>query len=359
MNSYQLIHLEIYNNNPSKPAKPSMYCIVNEAMRVDRFCPHVYQPQTPEILFGLDPRKLPDIAIERSKMAKDKKGRKVRKDAPLLLAGVISIPAESDIDFKKFLSLSLRFLKHTYGQNLASVVLHLDESHPHLHFYAIPSLKDGGFSMAEIHPGIKARSECVGKGYSEKANAYKQAMRGYQDMFYAQVGSKLGMTRLGPRVQRLTRKQWKAQQAQAQALSAKHFDLIKRQRKINAIQKSVEAAKNEIQQREIKLTQIEKSAFFQNKEKMKNDYLRKCLSNSEKELAHFGEHAEGLEIKNSAFLKELKTLRKDNESYQRKFDAMSYKLSLKDEYILKLKQQRRDNNHEKANSTYTSNYYSY
>lgn len=359
MSSYQLVHLEIYNDNPSKSEKPSMSSIVSEAMRVDGFCPHVYQPQTPEILYGLDPRQLPDIAIERSKMAKDKKGRKVRKDAPLLLAGVISIPAESDIDFKKFLSLSLTFLKRTYGQNLASVVLHLDEAHPHLHFYAIPSLKDGGFSMAEIHPGIKARSECVGKGYSKKANAYKQAMRGYQDMFYAQVSSKLGMTRLGPRVQRLTRKQWKAQQAQAKALSAKHFDLTKRQRKINAVQKSVEIAKNEIQQRETKLTQIEKSAFFQNKEKMKNDYLRKRLSNSEKELAHFGEHAEDLEIKNSAFIKELKTLRKDNESYQRKFDAMAYKLSLKDEFILKLKQQRRDNNYEKTNSTDTSNCYSY
>lgn len=362
MSGYQFIHVETYNNQ-SVSGRASMDSIVNEVMRVDGYCPHVYQPQTPEVLLGLDPRQLPKIALERVKSAKDKKGRKVRKDAPLLLAGVISISAESDLDFKKFLSLSLAFLKRNYGQNLMSVVLHLDEghpcAHPHLHFYAIPSNKNGRFSMAEIHPGIRARNECVGKGYSQKANAYKKAMRAYQDLFYDQVGFKLGLTRLGPRVQRLTRKEWKAQQAQAQALSAKHSALTRKQREINKAQKSIESIKNEIQRREVKLTQIEKATFFKNKEKMKNAYLRKRLSASEQELATVSEHAECLQVKSSAFLRELKNLRKDNENYQRKFDAMAYKLSLKDEYILQLKQQCRDKNNEKTNSTYASNTYNY
>jgi len=315
MSGYQFIHLETYSNHISKSGKASMHSIVNEAMRVDDCCPHVFQPQTPEILFGIDPRKLPDIALARSLKARDKKGRRIRSDAPLLLAGVISIPAESDLDFKKFLSLSLAFLKRTYSKNLASAVLHLDEEHPHLHFYAIPSLKDGGFSMADIHPGIRARNECQGKGYSKKANSYKQAMRAYQDSFYAQVGSELGMTRLGPKVQRLTRKQWKAQQAQAKAFSAKHSELTRKQRIISKAQKSIETTKKEFQQREIELTQIEKAAFFQNKEKKKNAYLRKRLSSAEKELAHLSEFAEGLELKNSNFLQELKKLRRNNKSY--------------------------------------------
>ncbi|ELQ2336933.1 hypothetical protein QTG64_002151 [Vibrio vulnificus] len=134
--------------------------------------------------------------------------------------------------------------------------------------------------------------------------------------------------------------------------------MTKKQREINKAQKSIESIKNEIQRREVKLTQIEKATFFKNKEKMKNAYLRKRLSASEQELAKVGEHAECLEVKSSSFLRELRNLRKDNENYQRKFDAMAYKLSLKDEYILQFKQQCRDNNNEKTNSTYTSNYYS-
>lgn len=362
MSGYQFIHIETYNNSP-KSGRSSMDSIVNEAMRVEGYCPHVHQPQTPEVLFGLDPRNLPQIAIERVQRAKDKKGRKVRKDAPLLLAGIISIPSESDLDFSKFLSLSLAFLKRNYGQNLMSVVLHLDEGHPsphpHLHFYAIPSLENGKFSMAEIHPGIRARNECVGKGYSQKANAYKKAMRCYQDLFYAQVGFQLGLTRLGPRVQRLSRKEWKAQQAQAQTFSVRQAELARKQRKINKEKNALETVRKEIQQCEIGLTQIEKATLFRNKEKMKNEYLRKRLADIEKELALVGEQAEGLEIKNSTFVQELQNLRKDNKNYQRKFDAMAYKLSLKDEYILQLKQQCRDNNNEKTNSTYTSNFYHY
>ncbi|MDE1211734.1 plasmid recombination protein [Vibrio aestuarianus] len=334
-----------------------MQSIVNEAMRVDGYSPHVYRPMPPELLYGIDPRKLPEIALERSSCALDKMGRRLRKDAPLLLCGVISIESESTTDFKAFLKYSLHYLKKKYGANLMSVVLHLDEAHPHMHFFAMPSLKNGVFNIAEIHDGIRARNDCSG-GYSKKANAYKTAMREFQDSFYEGVASKLGLTRLGPRVQRLTRKQWKAQQAQAQALSAKHSALTKKQREINKVQKSVESIKNEIQQREVKLIQIEKATFFQSKEKMKNAYLRKRLSSTEQELAHVGEHAECLEIKSSAFLQELRHLRKDNENYKRKFDAMAYKLSLKDEYILQLKKQCRDNNNEKTNSTYTSNYYS-
>ncbi len=357
MSGYQFIRIETYAKVSTKKGKPAMQSIVNEAMRVDGFCPHVYQPQTPQVLLGLDPLKLPKIALERSQKSKDKKGRKVRKDAPLLLAGVISLGAESDVNFRDFLKQSIGFLRNKYGENLMSVVLHLDEEHPHLHFYVLPSTKNGSFSMSDIHDGIKARNECDG-GYSKKANAYKHAMRKFQDSYYDEVGSKLGLTRLGPRVQRLTRKEWKAQQAQAQAFSARHAELTRKQLKVDQEKKALETIRKDIHQREIELTQIKKAKFFQNKEKMKTAYLRKRLSASERESAYLSEHAECLEIKSSAFLQELRNLRKDNENYQRKFDAMAYKLSLKDEYILQLKQKCRDNNNEKTNSTYTSNYYS-
>ncbi|WCE30063.1 plasmid recombination protein [Vibrio sp. SCSIO 43137] len=334
-----------------------MQSIVNEAMRVEGYCRHVFRPKTPEILYGLDPRQLPALALERASKTKDQLGRSIRSDAPLLLSGVISVPTDSDVDFKKFLSLSLTYLKRTYGKNLESVILHLDEVHPHLHYYAIPSVINDRFSMAEIHSGIKARNECKDQSYSKKANAYKKAMRQFQDDFYTQVGSKIGMTRLGPKIQRLTRKEWKAQQAQAEALSVELSKLRTQQRKYNQAKKSVEASERRIKQRETELTVIEKTSFFQNKDKRKNAYLRKRLAQAEELLAKSDQHTDSLEAKNSSFVQELKTIRKDNKSYQRRFEAMAHKLLLKDEYILKLKQQRRDNNYEKTNSTYATSHY--
>ena len=63
MSGYQFIHIETYAKVSTKKGKPAMQSIVNEAMRVDGFCPHVYQPQTPQVLLGLDPLKLPQIAL--------------------------------------------------------------------------------------------------------------------------------------------------------------------------------------------------------------------------------------------------------------------------------------------------------
>jgi hypothetical protein len=348
MSGYQFIHIETYAKVSTKKGKPSIQSVVNETMRSDGYCPHVDQPQCPEILYGLDPMKLPQIALDRANKAKDKQGRKIRKDAPLLLGGVVSIGADSDANFSDFIKCSISFLRNKYKQNLASIVLHLDEGHPHLHFYVVPSVKDGGFSMAEIHDGIKARNECNG-GYSKKAHAYKSAMRAFQDSYYDNVGSKLGLTRLGPRVQRVSRKQWKAQQKQAQALSQQRRELNKQHRQI-AIDKAVmDVQRQEIDSRETELTIVDNASFFQKKNEKKNIYLRKrlnkILSDSDDITAQLGDKQEQLMM----VKRELKTFKQANSAYLKKFDAMNYKLELKDQFIRQLKF-RRDNKNEKRHT---------
>lgn len=345
MPGYQLIHVETYAKVSTKKGKPSMVSVVNEAMRVDGYCPHVYRPQKPEVLYGLNPLKLPEIAQKRAAQAKDKQGRKLRKDTPLLLAGVISIGVDSVVNFSDFVKLSIGFLRKKYGQNLMSAVLHLDEEHPHIHFYALPNLIDKQFTMAEIHDGIRARNECEG-GYSKKAHAYKQAMRVYQDSYYNDVSSKLGLTRLGPKVQRLTRKQWKAQQKQAQVFSKQRVELNKQQRQITADKAALLGEKKEIALREAELTVIRGASFFQNKNEKRNLYLRKRLNKSQLQNSDV---VTQLDEKQQSIIKmhrELRALKKANDSYQRKFDAMSYKLELKDQFIRQLKL-KRDNYNEK------------
>jgi hypothetical protein len=118
--------------------------------------------------------------------------------------------------------------------------------------------------MSEIHDGIRARNECKG-GYSKKAHAYKQAMREFQDSYYEDVGSKLGLTRLGPRVQRLTRKEWKAQQKQAQMFLQQHRELNKQQRQVTKNEAVLANEKQAIKQQESELTTISGASFFSNK----------------------------------------------------------------------------------------------
>ncbi|MBE4522260.1 hypothetical protein HJ003_02985 [Vibrio parahaemolyticus] len=336
MSGYQFLHVESYANTSTKKGKPSMQSVVNEAMREEGYCPHVEHPQRPQILFGVDPRTLPQVALNRSLLARDKLGRKIRKDAPMLLGGVISVESESSVDFKAFIKRSIEFLQKKYGKNLMSVILHLDETNPHLHYYSLPSVVDGVFSMSQIHDGIRGRNECKG-GYSQKAHAYKEAMRKFQDEYYEEVGVKLGMTRLGPRVQRLTRKEWKAQQKQAQALIQQRKDANKRQRLLDKKEVRLSINERAIGLQEKELASINGTSFFSKKYEEKNRYLRKRLrklqAQRDDSLSKIAEQSERIAYINQ----EVKSLTCQNISYQRKFSAMAYKLEMKDQFIQQLK----------------------
>ncbi len=336
MSGYQFLHIESYANVSTKKGKPSMQSVVNEAMREEGYCPHVEHPQPPQILFGVDPRTLPQVALNRSLLARDKLGRKIRKDAPMLLGGVISVESESSVDFKAFIKRSIEFLQQKYGENLMSVVLHLDESNPHLHYYSVPNVVDGVFSMSQIHDGIRARNECKG-GYSQKAHAYKEAMRKFQDEYYEVVGARLGMTRLGPRVQRLTRKQWKAQQKQAQMFSQQRKNVYKRQRLLDEKEARLSINERAIGLQEKELTSIKGTSFFNKKYEEKNRYLRKRLRTlqvqRDESLSKVAEQGERIADINQ----EVKSLKCQNICYRRKFTAMTYKLEMKDQFIQQLK----------------------
>ena len=137
-----------------------------------------------------------------------------RDDANIMLAGVFSYPdataKRGDPGLEKWLDLSMKFIASEYGDQLHTAVLHLDESHPHVHFYVIPR----DYEMAAACRGDRASKE-TGK----KLEA-KKAMQSYQDDYFSQVSVQCGHTRLGPRRQRLTRAEWKGQQEYAIKIAA-------------------------------------------------------------------------------------------------------------------------------------------
>jgi hypothetical protein len=87
---------------------------------------------------------------------------------------------------------------------LVAVLEHVDEANPHLHFYAI---EPDGLDVKRIHEGWVAKKD---------GQEYRAAMRLVQDDYYRDVGSYVGLLRLGPGGERLDRDDYKAMKADAE-----------------------------------------------------------------------------------------------------------------------------------------------
>ena len=212
---YQFGHVEAYARKPQKGAW-SIRDVAAEAERKREHCMHVEQPQEPIRVFGCSPSEAVEQAEAWGAQAKDARGRKLRSDAPVLLAGVLSYPRQGE-EWPEFKQKALTWLKSEYGDNLVSVIEHQDEQHPHIHFYAVPK---PGQSFNNLHQGRAAAAEAKRKGETKAAQQYahNNAMRDWQDRLYQAVGREFGLARLGPKRQRLTRAEWVAQQAAQQAI---------------------------------------------------------------------------------------------------------------------------------------------
>jgi hypothetical protein len=229
MAGYQFFHVETYARIPSKNhKKQSARGIAKEAERDSESCPHIINPQNYKLMFGSTPSEAVAVAEERADLATDKLGRKLRKDAQIMLAGVASYPVPmtelnpNDEALNYWLKLNYKFLRKKYGNRLKSIVAHTDEPFFHIHFYIIPDFDDPQtkkLSIAQVHDGIRARNFVGGKKAKEKMSAYKEAMRGLQDEYFESVGKLCGLTREGANKRRLTRSEWKVEQAVAERLA--------------------------------------------------------------------------------------------------------------------------------------------
>lgn len=215
---YQFIHVEGYARSGAKTKdgsiKKTIREITDEVERVPGNIPHIEKPEPPKIIYGCDPGELEQLAEDWASKSTDAQGRKIRKDALILLAGTASLPRAEEQNFDEFAKATVAYLKKKYGDRLKSVVTHNDEANPHLHFYILPKI---GEKFEDIHMGFKAskNAKISGKLKGEQNQYYKQAMRDFQDEFSKKVAMSFGLTRLGPGRRRLTRKAWIAEQKQA------------------------------------------------------------------------------------------------------------------------------------------------
>lgn len=229
---YQFIHIESYARTASKikrkskfPKKEKVWTVkdvFDEALRRNPdACKHVENPQKPNFLYGTedDINKI-ESRIDAACMSfKNPDGRKLRADAHVLLAGVVSFPRRlSDISpssYEHWKDKNLDFLKKKYGSNLVGVIEHLDEAQPHLHFYVI---NEPNPNVKPLHDGFRnaASEKTLTPEYDEK---YKEGMKRLQDDYYREVAINLGMLRSGPRRKRLTRDEYISLKQEAEQLA--------------------------------------------------------------------------------------------------------------------------------------------
>lgn len=237
---YQFIHIEVYpesvsakavNRRTTKNNKGNLNSgtksllnvrqVIAEAKREVGAHPHVLSPKKPIKIFGLDLDEVEQLALTSKLDQTDSKGRKLRNDTPILLAGVTSYPLDEyeqyPDKFEEWLSDTLEWLKKEYGNNLKNVTLHLDENNPHIHFYAVSP----NGRAKHLHAGYQAESLANTKDSKEKSLAYKEGMRQFQDCYYLEVGAKHGMLRDGPKRRRTSRAVYQAEKAHANLLKNK------------------------------------------------------------------------------------------------------------------------------------------
>lgn len=179
--------------------------IASEAMRIEGYCEHVESPEPPRVLYGVDALEAAEQASawgDQATTTSKGKQRALQRNAPVMACGVVSWPRERIDEWPAYRDATVEALKQKYGDRLRSVVEHLDERHPHLHFYAVPR---PGEDFGVVHEGYAASREARKTPENKIRTAFRDAMKGWQDWLHAAVGQPFGLERIGPARERRER----------------------------------------------------------------------------------------------------------------------------------------------------------
>lgn len=315
---HQFIHINSYSLTTPKKAKEgghSVRSIVGEANREPGNHPHVKDPQPPVLLHGKTLELLESTCETWASSMTDAKGRKLRKDALCLVAGVVSAPAEIGEGWQAFRDDSVAWLRKKYGDQLQTVVEHTDEDQPHLHFYVTPA---PGQRFDTIHEGRSASDSIKGKGTkASREIAYNAAMTRFQDDFSEAVALRHGMDRLGPGAPRVSRadavkRKEIRKELGAQLVREVKAAVVKGERRGFAQGKAQGKAAGEVEGIEQAKAEFEKKSLFAKLADFvkgltrENDDLRKKLKTSESTLESLSGKFDKLKSRATGYFNQLK-----------------------------------------------------
>ncbi|MEZ8724712.1 plasmid recombination protein, partial [Vibrio pomeroyi] len=296
---YQFYHFDTYSLNSTKNRR-SLYAVCQEFMRDPTAIPHVEKPLTPIIRYGIDFYEAERTIRERVAKARDKKGRKIRKDALVCVSSVVSFPKslqeENPELYEDWVQRNIEYFRFKHGNNFLSCIEHLDEENPHLHVgIAIADTAElGGASIDAIHRPLRKKNQ--EKGMKAKSLAYVQACREEQDDYYNNVSIFYGLQRTGPGRKRLKRKEYMTAKREAELLAEtlraneqKEANLTVKEEKLAVAEdRVIKNAKYIMGQRE-NLKQLEKSVNQTSEDilKFENNYLRELDKSNPRKVKDF------------------------------------------------------------------------
>ena len=264
------MHLQSYSRK-ANPRGQSVEQVLAEAARAPVYSKHVIEPRPPSVVYGVaadEVRKLHDQMVADGGVEvilKDgrKARRGIRKDRHTLMTAVASHPLPTDLvntkpdvraDYEIWREHNVAWLKTSFGDKLVSVIEHWDEEHPHLHAYILP-LDDATCSARQLNPAWQAKEEAMevarATGHDNKAAlnfgnaAYRAKARELQDHYYEHVSLACGLTRTGPKRERLSRQQWIARKDQARRDAKLQSDIEKRVERIVGAEDDLEKSVSE------------------------------------------------------------------------------------------------------------------
>lgn len=201
MSSCQFVRSHVYSPN-------KIGDVLSEADRHPGFVSHVENPQPPNWVLGSRQEVQDAITLYMSKPApvRARDGsiafRKRRKDHRCLVAGVVTwpdtvaqckaqdYPRERKEAFKRWYLKTREWLNKQFADKLISVCFHMDESHPHLHFFVVGDAQ-------RLHPGMK--NELINDRRmvinDDRFSAHKSGLKSWLDDFHQDVGDHCGLAR--------------------------------------------------------------------------------------------------------------------------------------------------------------------
>lgn len=302
--AYQFARLQTFSRKGTSTNR-SVSDILKEAERRAAHCPHVENPGQPIIVEGLTPS---DLMTEIEQRCDGGRGKRIRKDRHVLEAGVASYPTKvCDLDTDETNRLDrwiedatehMRKDMADRGVQLVSVVQHMDEEHPHLHFYGLPIAAD--LNAKKTHPGHAAQDQAKKSQEKNPSTAYRHAMRDWQDRFHEAVSEHHGHARLGPKRRRMDRTSWTLEKEENRRrreayeriermeieAEAKMKEAEARDVKIDEAWQEIRTARTALQQQEVQFRQdVERTRSDIKKEKVQLAGGQQILKQNEQRLA--------------------------------------------------------------------------
>ena len=111
-------------------------------------------------------------------------GAKRRKDSVVIQDGLITASPEwmkskTPQEQSEYFNYVFEFLRERFGaENFKSVVVHLDEANPHMHFVFVPITPDGRLSSKDVIGGPKGMAKLQDDFYAHVAQKYPEFSRG-------------------------------------------------------------------------------------------------------------------------------------------------------------------------------------